>query len=513
MTQTIEYRGNTIEFDDDTPPEEIIEILEKSDIEEKTAPTNFADRLRLLGQGALLGYGDELTAGLRNLNPFSNRTYDDLLQEERDRIANFRQARPKESLALELGGGIASPVTKLGLVAKAPTLAKKGLQLAKEGGKVGFVYGTGSGEGVKDRLQKGSVGLVTGSVANPVLSKALQRITPQVKDSAKNVIERFGVMPSEARKAGGKTNEVLQSLEESLESVPVFGALTRNTRIKSRDKAVNRLINESVKKIDDNKSISEKLKPEQAIETASDIFDDAYDAVLPKMNISNRQALQSKVNQTLKDINNEFAYLSKAQMGKVKRDFQKVTQLGTKEKGITGEQLQRWNTDFNKLKKNYEKDPILQDVADTYFNNFKKEIYELATTNKPEVLTQWSKIQKAYSDFGTFADLVKKQKNITPRNIEKQARDRGRVDQAKGAKDIRDVFRRRRPDSGTAERVGTYLSLTRPEDIVKILASTAPTMLFNPILSGLFNLGRDRSARTLPSLLSTPINNPQGLLE
>ena len=503
MTQTIEYRGNTIEFDDDTPPEEIIEILEKADIEETTAPTNFADRLRLLGQGATLGFGDEIFAGA--VAPFSDKTYSELVKQERNKIANFKQARPKEALALELAGGIVSPVTKLGLVAKAPTLAKKGLQLAKEGAKVGGFYGAGTGEGLTDSLSKSVVGATTGAVVNPVLSKALQKITPKITDEAKKVIDRFGVEPSASRKIGN----LAQKLEEKAESIPLAGDLIRKARVKQQDKAINRLVNESVKKIDDNKTIDKNLNAEKAIEKADTIFDDAYDSVLPKMNISNRQGLQSKVNQTLKDINNEFAYLSKAQMGKVQRDFQKVTQLGTKEKGITGEQLQRWNTDFNKLKKNYEKDPILQDVADTYFNKFKKEIYELATTDNPEVLTQWGKIQKGYSDFGTFADLVKKQRNITPRNIEKQARVRGRKDQAEGAKNIRQVFTSSTPDSGTAERFAQFATFANP----KLLLAQIPALLYNPALSMALRLGQGEPARTLPGLLGTQINNPQGLLE
>lgn len=507
MAMLRQYKGQTYSFPDGTSDEKIKDYFRKirdsQNTETKERRPTVTDGLRVAGQGFSLGFSDEALARLRSA--FSDRTYDDLLQEERDRVETFRQANPKTALALELGGGIASPVTKLGLVAKAPSLGKKALQLAKEGAKVGAVYGAGSGEGVEDRLQKAVVGGTVGSVINPALGTALQKITPKITDEAQKVMDRFGVKPSASRQIGG----LAQKLEEKAESIPLAGDLIRKARVKQQDKAINRLVNESVKKIDDNKTIDKNLNAEKAIEKADTIFDDAYDAVLPKMNISNRQGLQSKVNQTLKDINNEFAYLSKAQMGKVQRDFQKVTQLGTKEKGITGEQLQRWNTDFNKLKKNYEKDPILQDVADTYFNKFKKEIYELATTDNPEVLTQWGKIQKGYSDFGTFADLVKKQRNITPRNIEKQARVRGRKDQAEGAKNIRQVFTSSTPDSGTAERFAQFATLANP----KLLSAQIPALLYNPALSMALNLGRGQSARTLPSLLSTPINNPQGLLE
>ena len=507
MAMLRQYKGQTYSFPDGTSDEKIKDYFRKirdSQTSEtrKRRPTA-TDALRVAGQGFSLGFSDEALARLRSA--FSDRTYDDLLKEERERIDTFKEANPKTAFALELGGGLASPLTKLKLVAQTPGLAKKGLQLAKEGAKVGAVYGAGTGEGVTDRLSKSAIGATTGAVVNPALGTALQKITPKITDEAQKVMDRFGVKPSASRQIGG----LAQKLEEKAESIPLAGDLIRKSRIKQQDKAVNRLVNESVKKIDDNKTIDKNLNAEKAIEKADTIFDDAYDSVLPKMNISNRQGLQSKVNQTLKNINDEFAYLSKAQMGKVKRDFQKITQLGTKEQGITGEQLQRWNTDFNKLKKNYEKDPILQDVADTYFNKFKKEIYELATTDNPEVLTQWSKIQKGYSDFGTFADLVKKQRNITPRNIEKQARVRGRKDQAEGAKNIRQVFTSSTPDSGTAERFAQFATFANP----KLLSAQIPALLYNPALSTALRLGQGESARALPGLLGTQINNPQGLLE
>ena len=505
MAKQIEYKGNIIEFPDNTTNEQIIDFLKNSEIETKTKPTSFTDRLRLLGQGATLGFGDEITAGA--IAPFSDKTYSEIVKEERDKIANFKQARPKEALALELAGGLATPVTRFGLIAKAPTLGKKAVQLAKEGFKVGSVYGAGTGEGGLDRAEKAFIGGTTGLVANPVLSKALQKITPKITDEAKKVIDRFDVEPSGSRKIGG----LAQKLEEGLESMPLAGGLIRKSRIKKQDKAINRLVNESVKKINNNKSIDKNLSAEKAIEKADTIFDDAYDSVLPKMNITNRTQLKSIVNQSLNNVKKEFSYLSKAQMGKVQRDFNKITQFGTKEKGITGDQLQRWNTDFNKLKKNYEKDPILQDVADTYFNKFKKEIYELATTDNPEVLTQWSKIQKGYSDFGTFADLVNAQRKITPYNIVKQARFRGRKDQAEGAKNIREVFTSKTPDSGTAERLllNQIISLGNP----KLLLGQIPALLYNPLLSTALRLGQGESARVLPGLLGTQINNPQGLLE
>ena len=139
-------------------------------------------------------------------------------------------------------------------------------------------------------------------------------------------------------------------------------------------------------------------------------------------------------------------------------------------------------------------------------DGFKRTIYERATGNKPDVLANWKKIQEGYSDFGTFADLSKKQNKITPQNIKKRAFDRGRSKQAEGAKLIQKVLSSTTPDSGTSQRLANILGLLNP----KMYLSSIPALLYNPAIKQLNKIGRGESANVLPPILSDTKN--QGLL-
>ena len=71
------------------------------------------------------------------------------------------------------------------------------------------------------------------------------------------------------------------------------------------------------------------------------------------------------------------------------------------------------------------------------------------------------------------------------------------------------MFTSSTPDSGTAERFASLALLAQP----KLLSAQIPALLYNPALSTALRLGQGESARALPGLLGTQINNPQGLLE
>ena len=500
MTQRIEYKGNIIEFDDDTTQEEILDFLKNQDIATKTDPVSFGDRARLVGQGVTLGFGDEITAGLKSLNPFSDKTYSELVKEERDRIKNFRQARPKESIALELGGGLFSPLGSLGLVAKAPTTAKRLTELAKEGAKVGGIYGVGTGEGGIDRVESGLTGALTGAVANPVVGKALSKLKPKQTPESARVQEKFGEEPTELRKLGGG----FQTIDELTESVPLAGGFLKKSRESKLSKSLNTLINNAVEK-GTGKTIPrvKKLDPEEAVQKGREIYDDAYDSVLPRMKLTSKSEIQQEIDNTLASINTEFPELGKQLQGKIKRDLNKLIKLVDADGIVTGEKLQKWNTDFNKIKTKYKKDVILEDVADDFFEDFRKNIFALASKDNPNLLKKHAEIQGGFKDFGTFKDLIKDLKPVTPSNVKRQALRRGRKDLARDAQDIQTTFSSRTPNTGSADRALLNLGFIDP----RVYFGAIPALALNPLVRQGLSVTRGESARTLPSLLGTLTNN------
>ena len=501
MVKQIEYKGNIIEFPDNATNEQILDFLKNQDIPTKTKPVDAFDRARLVGQGVTLGFGDEITAGLKSLNPFSDKTYSELVKEERDRIKNFRQARPKESIALELGGGLFSPLGTFGLVAKAPTMAKRLTELAKEGAKVGGIYGVGTGEGGIDSVKSGVTGALTGALANPVIGKALSKLKPKQTPESARVQEKFGEEPTELRKLGGG----FQTIDELTESVPLAGGFLKKSRESKLSKSLNTLINNAVEK-GTGKTIPrvKKLDPEEAVQKGREIYDDAYDSVLSKMKLTSKSEIQQEIDNTLASINTEFPELGKQFQGKIKRDLNKLIKLFNADGIVTGEKLQKWNTDFNKIKTKYKKDVILEDVADDFFEDFRKNIFALASKDNPNLLKKHAEIQGGFKDFGTFKDLIKSVKPVTVSNVRRQALRRGRKDQARDAQDIQTTFTSRTPNTGSADRALFGLGLFANP---KIYFGAIPALALNPLARQGLSVTRGESARTLPSLLGTLTNN------
>lgn len=119
-----------------------------------------SNRARLAAQGLTLGYGDEIEAGIASINPLDRRSYNQALSDTRSNIDAFRQMRPGQATALEVGGAVvptllagaltlpaggsgAAPIAAGTAARIAPTLARTALTGATEGA----VYGFGTGEG------------------------------------------------------------------------------------------------------------------------------------------------------------------------------------------------------------------------------------------------------------------------------------------------------------------------------------------------------------------------------
>ena len=167
----------------------------------------FIGGLRSTAQGVTLGTSDEITGFLRSLG--SDRTYEDLRDEERAKLAKFRQDYPGIAFTTEIVGALLMPgfavagtLGKLG-VKGAQDIAKKGGmgKLAAAGSAEGAVYGYGATE--KDD----AIGQLTDVAMSAVPAGAL---TPAMGALTKHGGRMMrGVSPAQVR-AG-------QSIQESLD--------------------------------------------------------------------------------------------------------------------------------------------------------------------------------------------------------------------------------------------------------------------------------------------------------
>lgn len=125
-----------------------------------------------IGQGTFFGFGDEIVAGLRSIG---EETYDQALEDERAKVAQFREENPGTAFVGELVGSVATPGIGLvsGAIRPAASVAGRIAQGAKIGAGYGAGYGFASGEGgVKNRLSNAASGAATGAALGAVLPAA-----------------------------------------------------------------------------------------------------------------------------------------------------------------------------------------------------------------------------------------------------------------------------------------------------------------------------------------------------
>jgi hypothetical protein len=147
----------------------------------------------LLGQGALMGWGDEVTAKLRSIA--NGESYERALADERSKVKAFRKENPKAALAAELGGGFLTPGLGLaaGAIKPAASFLGRAVQGAGIGSAIGSVAGAGAAEG--DRLEGAKSGAAFGAMvgpAAPIVGSLVGGAVNKLTDVAGPTLARLG---------------------------------------------------------------------------------------------------------------------------------------------------------------------------------------------------------------------------------------------------------------------------------------------------------------------------------
>lgn len=164
-----------------------------------------------VGQGALLGFGDEVEAGLRTGFGLLG-DYGGTRDEIRGQVKDFAAENPATALAAEIGGGLLTGGVG-GARAAGTAIGRKVLEKAGTAGLAagigaaeGAIAGVGSGETAGERLAGGAVGATLGGV----LGAAAPAAIGAVKAGVGRV--RSGVSDKAAQEAADL--KALQSIEE-----------------------------------------------------------------------------------------------------------------------------------------------------------------------------------------------------------------------------------------------------------------------------------------------------------
>jgi hypothetical protein len=147
-----------------------------------------------IGQGAGLGFGDEIVAGLRTI---FGENWEDAIKDERAKIEHFRKENPGTAFTAELAGGFLTP--GVGLATGALKAANTTGQLLKQGAKVGAgfgaVHGFGSAEGgFTERLPGAAVGGAAGAALGTAIPAAIGGagfVARKVGDAASPTLARW----------------------------------------------------------------------------------------------------------------------------------------------------------------------------------------------------------------------------------------------------------------------------------------------------------------------------------
>lgn len=159
--------------------------------ERADSPTTMAigDRVRAFARGVpvLGGIADEVNAGLNSVMPGQN--YEKALDYQRARDTVFDEANPGQSMALQLGGGLASGIGIAGAVGPALAATPRAIALGTglTGGAIlGGIDGFTRGEGLDDRVGKAVIGGTVGGLFGlgaPIAGKAIDKVTNRVVDA------------------------------------------------------------------------------------------------------------------------------------------------------------------------------------------------------------------------------------------------------------------------------------------------------------------------------------------
>ena len=230
-----------------------------------------------LGQGLLLGFGDEAEAGIRSL--FTDETYDDALKDARGEIKGFRKENPKAALAAELGGGLltgglggaraASSVLGRKILEKAGTTGLGASIGATEGAIAGF--GTGEG-GVGNRLFSSGVGATLGGG----LGAALPAAVTVGKDLLGKATLPFRGTQAIENAAGRKVVQAIEKSGKSIEDVQkgLDDGIVANQMIADVGTGTQRLGRGSAAISGDAQNIAEKALNERQLALGDEIADD-----------------------------------------------------------------------------------------------------------------------------------------------------------------------------------------------------------------------------------------------
>jgi len=192
IARRLAAQGNQSPQEPAEAPEEQPYTLEEIDAEiarREAEPGGAADIARQIGQGALLGWADEIEALARA--PFSERSYQQIADEIREANSRYSKANPLSSLGLQVAGGVGTGIG--GAIGAGRAIGQQAIQAVPRLARWaagGTTAGAVEGAGVSlPGSRKG--GAVTGGIVGGALGTTLPLLASAFRKGAMPVIQQI----------------------------------------------------------------------------------------------------------------------------------------------------------------------------------------------------------------------------------------------------------------------------------------------------------------------------------
>lgn len=429
---------------------------------------------RTIGQGLLLGFGDEAEASVRSAFDKS-KTYDEFLQEARAGIEQVRQKAPGVAYASEIGASIVGPGK---FVQGAKKL--KDIGVAGKAAIEGAIYGAGASEGgVGER----ALSSATGAGLSAGLAGAARKILPVKSQEAKQ-LEKIGISPTIGQSFRNTTSigsNLVAAIEDFSTSYPGVGAVIQRSRLDALKQTNNVLLNEALQPI--GVKLPKGTTGKEAWEFVESTLDKEYDRVLGKLKLANVGNVENKLLDIIDD-----SGISKSSQDFVINKVIKNISTKVDENVLSGRQLKNVETELGRLQKQFIKKGGFEGEIGEVFRKLKNKFRDEIELQNPSA-QELQNINKVYRNIMPINDsmiqALTKEKIFTPNQIlraikkgdytkTKSKTIKGTQPLQKTAELAESVIGGPFPDSGTASRLMVGDVLSKPvSGFLKLLGPAA----------------------------------------
>ena len=369
----------------------------------------------------------------------------------------FARQNPKTAMALEMAGGIATPVAGLNAL-KGASLATKIAGGALQGGGFGALYGAGNAKEMEDVGREALTQGVIGGVTGGVFSGIGNLIAPKLQKGAKTLMNKnIKLTPGQALGGG------IDQLEQRVGSVMPGINKARGRAISQWNKSI---IDDVISPLGGKVSgLGDDLTSN--VKLGQKALSNAYDDILPNISMKSDPILQKSFK---KAINDEV--LGTEARKKLGKEMTKI-QGFLKGNNVSGQSIKDIQTHLGRRIQSYSGATNADDMAiRNALENSLDSIMDTVKRQNPNFADKLTQVNKAYAKFiriETAASKLNGATKFTPKQFQTAVRqtDRSARKRAVAAGDalMQDVGEQGAilgadvPDSGTAGNLIANLAL------------------------------------------------------